>query len=361
MSERLATVSLFSGCGGSDLGATRAGAQIVFANDNYKPAADTYRKHSKLIAGTAVDFRDDDIRDIAKFPSCELLLGCYPCQSFTMGGNRNPDGDPRTNLYLEFRRCLQQTKPKFFVAENVAGLQWLSAGSYLEAQLEAFRTAGPGYRISAKILDAQDFGVPAQRKRLFVVGVRRDQVAWYRFPEPTHGDAPGLEPYVSHGEALQGLPLSAALETYCEGREPFSWWFMSRNRKRPWRRPGFTVVANWRHVTLHPASPLMRLVSSDWRNGSKQLWEFTDNYDVPKGYERLEQPRRLSWRECAVIQTFPRRFQPVGNIKQKYFMIGNAVPPLLMQRIVRGLVTGKALVDQRPQYGIGPNIRRRVA
>lgn len=361
MSDRLRIVSLFSGCGGSDLGARRAGADIIFANDNYKPAVDTYRRHTNLIAGHEIDLRECDVRDIRKFPKSDLLLGCYPCQSFTMGGPRDPDSDSRTDLYREFTRCLNQTRPRFFVAENVTGLKWLSDGVYLDEQLDSFLGAGGQYRISAKILDAKDYGVPADRRRLFMVGVRRDQYAWYQFPEPTHGDAPGLKRYVSHGEALHGLPLDAAKETYDEGREPFSWWFMSRNRKRPWHRPGFTVLANWRHVTLHPASPLMRLISSNWRDGSKQTWEFTDLYDVPEGNARLAQPRRLSWRECSVLQSFPRAFEPSGTIEQKYLQIGNAVPPLLMQRIVEGLVSEEGLVDDRPVYGIGRNIRRPAA
>jgi DNA (cytosine-5)-methyltransferase 1 len=361
MQTGLTTVSLFSGCGGSDLGARRAGAQIIFANDNYAPAVATYRRHQRLIAGDDVDLRECDIKDIRTFPKGDLLLGCYPCQSFTMGGPRNPDTDPRTDLYMQFTRCLVQTKPRFFVAENVTGLKWLSDGVYLDEQLESFLGAGGLYRISTKILDAKDYGVPADRRRLFIVGVRRDQFAWYRFPAPTHGDAAGLRRYESHGEALQGLPLDAARETYDEGRQPFSWWFMSRNRKRPWNRPAFTVVANWRHVTLHPASPLMRLVSSNWRDGSKQTWEFTGDYDVPDGQDRLPEPRRLSWRECSVLQSFPRTFAPSGSIEQKYLQIGNAVPPLLMQRIVEGLVSGKGLVDKRPDYGVGRNIRRPAA
>lgn len=361
MPDRLTTVSLFSGCGGSDLGAKRAGAEIVFANDNYRPATDTYRKHKRLIAGPDVDLRACDVREINKFPSSDLLMGCYPCQSFTMGGPRDPKRDPRTTLYREFRRCLQQTKPRFFVAENVAGLQWLTNGAYLQSQLDDFLNAGPGYRISVKLVDAKDYGVPADRKRLFIVGVRRDLFAWYHFPNPTHGDAKGLKPYVSHGEALRGLPLDAGQDAYCQGTEPFSWWFMSRNRKRPWNRPAFTVVANWRHATLHPASPLMRLVSSNLKDGFKQVWEFTDEYDVPAGYARLERPRRLSWRECAVLQTFPRTFEPTGTVEQKHFQIGNAVPPLLMQRIVEGLVSGGALTDDRPSYGVGPNIRAQAA
>lgn len=360
--KRLTAVSLFSGCGGSDLGAKQAGVDVILANDNFAPAAKTYKAYRKLIASEAVDFRDCDVQDIKKFPKADLLLGCYPCQSWTMGGHRDPASDERTFLYQEFARCLRQTKPMFFVAENVAGLQWLGGGRYLEEQLSSFSGAGKGYRISVKLLSAKDYGVPAERKRLFMVGVRKDLLAWYQFPEPTHGIlSRKRKPYRSHGEALAGLPLDASKETYDEGREPFSWWYMSRNRKRPWTDPAFTVLANWRHVTLHPASPKMRMVSSDWRNGSKQSWEFTDEYDVPEGSERLPLARRLSWRECSALQTFPRNFEPSGTVEAKYWQIGNAVPPLLMRRIVTGLVSGKALADRQPECGIGTRIKQRSA
>jgi DNA (cytosine-5)-methyltransferase 1 len=358
----LKAISLFSGCGGSDLGATRAGIDIVLANDNYAPAAQTYKRFKSLLASDAVDFRDSDVREIRAFPSCELLLGCYPCQSFSMGGPRNPESDPRTKLYREFRRCLNATNPRYFVAENVAGMKWLESGQYLEAQLRSFKDAGNGYRASVAMLNAKDYGVPADRKRIFIVGVRKDLHAWYHFPPPTHGpNSEGEVPYESHGKALVHLPVEADGEYYNQGTEPFSWWYMSRNRKRPWREPSHTIVANWRHLPLHPASPKMRLVESDLAKKSFQRWEFTRSYDAPKDQAKLPEPRRLSWRECAALQTFPPEFEPHGTIEQKCLQIGNAVPPLLMQRIVEGLVTKACLFDERPPYGVGVRIPRELA
>src|SRR5438132_106123 len=84
---------------------------IELGNDNYPPAAATYRHYRKLIASESVDFRDSDVREIESFPSCDVVLGCYPCQSFTMGGPRLPSSDPRTLLYREFIRCLKTSQP----------------------------------------------------------------------------------------------------------------------------------------------------------------------------------------------------------------------------------------------------------
>jgi DNA (cytosine-5)-methyltransferase 1 len=358
----LKTVSLFSGCGGSDYGAKLAGATVVFANDISRHAAKTYRLHKTLIASDGVDFREGDIQEIASLPSCDLLMGCYPCQSFTMGGPRSPSTDPRTKLYREFFRCLRATGPKYFVVENVAGMKWLEDGRYLEEQLDSFVKAGKGYRVSVAVLNAKDYGVPAERKRIFLVGVRKDLFAWYHFPQPTHGPRSSRKrPYASHGAAIAHLPLDADGEYYHWGSEEFSWWYMSRNRRRQWSDPSLTIVANWRHLPLHPASPSLVLAESDLERRSFQRWEFTEEYDVPDGHKRLEHPRRLSWRECALLQTFPPDLRPSGSLAEKHLQIGNAVPPLLMRAIIVGIVNGSSLSDERPVSAVGPRFYRRAA
>ncbi len=353
--NRLVGVSLFSGCGGSDLGAKRAGVDVIFSNDCFLPATKTYEAFKSIIANDETVVNTKNIREIPSFPSCDILIGCYPCQSFTMGGPRLPESDDRTSLYKEFLRCLVQTNPRYFVVENVAGMQLLENGRYLYEQIKAFSEAGQGYLVSFLSLNAKDYGVPADRKRIFLVGVRRDIGAYYWFPKPTHGPLSKLQtPYASHGEALIDLPLDCTGEYYHPEKDPFSWWFMSRNRKRAWGDPAYTVVSNWRHVTLHPASPTMHMISSDWRNGSKQQWEFTQEYEhranVPN-LPVLELPRRLSWRECAVLQTFPVEIEPEGSVEAKYWQVGNAVPPLLMEHIVQGLTSGVGLKSTiSPQY-----------
>jgi len=345
---RLVTVSLFSGCGGADLGAKRAGADIIFANDHCADALATYRKYKDLLAVPDADIRGGDVTEIKKFPPCELLLGCYPCQTFTMGGPRSPEGDPRSLLYQQFGRCIEVSNPKFFVTENVAGLAWLNKGKYLKDQLECFRLAGRGYNISLGLVDAKEYGVPQDRKRVFIVGVRKDLALYYWFPSPTHGmpDNNGLLPWTSHGEVLEALPIEADGEYYDYPNEPFSWWYMSRNRKRLWEEPSYTIQANWRHIPLHPASPTMHMVESNLEDGFKQRWEFTGTYDHLEGHPerpKLDNPRRLSWRECAAIQGFPTGFEPVGSVASKYQQVGNATPPLLAEILVKGIIDCTAL------------------
>jgi DNA (cytosine-5)-methyltransferase 1 len=350
--DRLTTVSLFSGCGGSDLGATRAGAQILFVNDVKRDAIETYKKYKHMLAAPGVDIRRCDIRRLCSVPICDLLLGCYPCQSFSMGGHRAPESDPSSGLFRELRRCLVAANPKFFIAENVAGLAWLNGGRHLAAQVKEFEEVGSGYLVTHKLLNAKDYGVPADRKRVFIVGVRKDVGVHYSFPGPTYGlPERGLSTWASHGNAVARLPLNPEGEYYDYAKEPFPWWYLSRNRKRRWEHPSYAIIGNWRHVPLHPASPAMEMVYSNLADGWKQKWVFTTSYDHLDGHpERpaLDKPRRLSWRECAVLQTFPPEFEPVGTIESKYWQIGNAVPPLLMEVIVRGITEGTCLVSGLP-------------
>lgn len=332
-----------------DFGAKDAGANIVFANDNDANACNTMRKYF-----LDTEIVDGDISNIDIFPSADLVIGGYPCQSFSLGGKRDPEKDVRTKLYLHFVRCIEQVKPKYFIAENVSGLKGLKNGDFFKEQFEEFERQG--YNVSAEVVNAKDYGVPQERKRLFIIGIHKDLNQVYTFPEKTHGKPtksnPNILPYTSHGEVIKDLPLWPTGDFYERPHDPdghFSWYYMSRNRKKPWDGPAFTVVANWRHITLHPASPVMKMLWSNLADGFKQKWEFSDDYEhIVNNPDRpiLEEARRLSWRECSRIQTFPHDFEPVGKVESKFTQIGNAVPPLLAKTIIQHLISGKGIVDR---------------
>jgi len=343
-------ISLFSGCGGVDFALRELGVDVVMANDIIPETKDVFKKYFP-----EVDFILDDIRNIKTFPKVDIVTGGYPCQSFSMGGNRKPEKDPRTFLFKEFARAIDEANPKYFIAENVSGLKSVQDGRWLKLQMDTFNNIGShGYSIASKIVNARDFGVPQRRKRVFIIGIRKDLGLYYHFPKPTHCKAKevrkkNLKPYTSHGDAISHLPLDAPGEFYERPHDPkgnFSWYYMSRNRKANWAEPAYTVVANFRHLTLHPASPTMEMLWSNLADGFKQEWAFTDQYEhlaVDPGRAFLEKPRRLSWRECAAIQTFPKDFEVFGKLERKFEQIGNAVPPALMEAIAAGLVTGKCL------------------
>lgn len=329
-----------------DFGIVEAGGHIVFSNDILNDACKTLEKYFDH-----ADVRNEDISKISKFPLADIVVGGYPCQSFSMAGNRDPKKDERTNLYKQFLRVISIVRPKYFVAENVSGLKQLSSGTFLKEQIDAY--GAEGYIVSHQVLNARDYGVPQSRKRLFIVGVRKDLNQAFDFPVATHGKSTkksdSLKSYVSHGEVIRDLPLWPEGEFYERPHDPeghFSWYYMSRNRKAKWDGPAYTVVANWRHITLHPASPVMTLTWSNLSDGWKQRWDFSGEYEHLKAdptRQKLENARRLSWRECARIQTFEQSFEPVGDTESKFVQIGNAVPPRLAAALFSHLFTGEGL------------------
>jgi len=271
-------LSLFSGCGGMDFGVEAVGGHVIFSNDILVDACKTLENYFP-----GADIRTEDVSNILTFPEADIVVGGYPCQPFSMAGNRDPEKDERTNLYKQFLRAITVVRPKYFVAENVSGLKQLSSGTFLKEQIDAYGQAG--YVVNYQVLNAKDYGVPQSRKRLLIVGVRKDLNQVFNFPAPTHGkttkSSGQLQTYASHGDAIKDLPLWPEGEFYERPHDPeghFSWYYMSRNRKAKWAEPAYTVVANFRHITLHPASPVMTLTWSDLANGWKQ-WDFSDQYE----------------------------------------------------------------------------------
>ncbi len=319
----LQVVSLFSGAGGMDLGFVCAGHEIIWANDNSRNACNTYKRNLGLTPLCK------SVKTVKEFPKAEIVVACNPCQGFSIIGKRNPE-DERNYLYEEIVRCVRKIKPKFFVTENVKGLKNLYKGRFLKVILEDFEDAN--YNVNWKILNAKDYEVPQDRKRIFIVGVRKDLEFDYKFPSKTHG--PGLKTYVTLRQAIGDLPSPKKGEYWSSDVFPF--FYMSRNRRRPWNAVSYTIQASGRHAPLHPSCPEMK------RKG-KDTWIFTD---------KKEKYRRLSVRECARIQTFPDNYKFEGSLSSQYKQIGNAVPPLLAFKIACGFTVknAKSIVNDKKHY-----------
>ena len=303
-------VSLFSGCGGSDLGLHQAGFNILLANDILPHAQQVYLNNLP-----ETDFQLGDISAIPNFPQADVLAGCYPCQGFSDGGVR--DAARGINfLYREFDRALRQIRPRAFVVENVSGMTRSNYKHLLQNQLTRFRSAG--YFVSWAVLNALDFGLAQERKRIFFVGIRSNLGVRYVFPQPSHG--PGrANSHRTQTDVIEGLPEWPDGE-FCT--DEFHWYYLSRNRYRGWNEPSKTIVSNQRHVPLHPNSPcLIKHGNDDWR--------FAENRPA----------RRLSFREAALLQGFPQEFEISEEIplKKKYQVVGNAVPPPLFRAVVEAL------------------------
>ena len=308
----VSAVSLFTGCGGSDQGLVKAGVEVLFANDILKYARETY-----LANLPETDYQLGDIKDITSFPAAELLVGCYPCQGFSQGGARNPDSKINL-LYLEFARALKTIDPKAFIVENVSGMLRANNRHLLEQQIKAFERAG--YMVKSEILNAAEYGVPQERRRIFIVGIRTDIGIEFEFPQPTHGPGTGQR-LNSIRQAIDDLPLWPEGEYY---DLDFHWYYMSRNRRRDWNEPSKTVLANPRHTPLHPVSPEMVKLKHN-------VWKFA-----------TDQPaRRFSALETARLQGFGKRFKfpesEADSLNSRYKVAGNAVPPRLFEVIFKNI------------------------
>lgn len=301
-------VSLFSGCGGFDWGVKSAGVDIIWANDIDPHAGAAYKS---LFPDT--EFHLGDVRDINLFPTADVLIGCYPCTGFSLGSRRRHRDGPERNLkanegnylYKEFVRALAQVQPKVFFIENVGGMVSAADGWFFRKQLSEFKRNG--YEVSFEVLDASHFGAAQTRKRLFIVGVRKDLNRSFHFPSQTHGESEGLKPIATMRKALKGVHTDIGTDVF---DFKFHGHYLTRNRKRPWDSPSYTIVANAHHVPLHPSGEPMRKVGKDH-------WELQGKTN-----------RRLSWRECAALQGLPSNVMPTGTLHDKYRVVGNAVPPV---------------------------------
>lgn len=305
-------VSLFSGCGGSDAGLHAAGFDILMANDIIPYAKDTYLENLP-----ETDYQLEDIKKIEHFPKSDLLVGCYPCQGFSQGGARV--ADKKVNyLYKEFARALNYIKPKAFIVENVSGMLRKTFTHLLNDQLKIFTEAG--YNVTYQLLNAADFGVAQNRKRIFIVGIRKDFDMNFRFPEATHGNSNLAFNTIEN--ALKGLPDWPEENEYYN--EDFHWYYMSRNRRQSWDDLSRTIVSSARHMPLHPVSPKMKKVQDD-------EWCFVS----------AEPARRFSYREAACLQGFNKNIifpeTESATLSNKYKVIGNAVPPPLFEVVARAL------------------------
>jgi len=321
-------ISLFSGAGGLDLGFKKAGFNIIWANEYDKTIWETYKNNHN----TPLDCRD--IRNIPsnEIPECDGIIGGPPCQSWSEAGAQRGIDDSRGKLFYEFIRILKDKQPKFFVAENVSGMLADLHKEAVKNILHHFENAG--YNITVNLVNAADYDVPQDRKRVFYIGFRKDLNIDYKFPL-------SKEKKITLKEAIWDLRDTAikakdknktngdlcAISNHEYMNGGFSTIYMSRNRVRSWDEQSFTIQAGGRHAPIHPQAPKMLFVEKN-----KRIF-------VP-GKEELY--RRLSVRECARIQTFPDNFKfYYEDIADGYKMVGNAVPVMLAYHVANSIMATK--------------------
>lgn len=317
-------ISLFSGCGGLDLGFEKAGFDIPVANEYDKTIWETFKiNHPKTY------LIEEDIRKVneSAFPDdIDGIIGGPPCQSWSEAGSLKGIEDERGKLFFDYIRILRKVQPKFFLAENVSGMLANRHNEAVQNIIKLFEESG--YDVTLTLVNAKDYGVAEERKRVFYIGFRKDLGIDFHFPVgSTVDDNKKLtlkdiiwdlkDTAVPAAEKNHHNPSAINNNEYFTGA--FSPIFMSRNRVKSWDEQAFTVQASGRQCQLHPQAPKMvKFAKNDCR--------------FVKGKEYLY--RRMTVREVARVQGFPDDFKFFyDSVNDGYKMIGNAVPVNLAYEI----------------------------
>ncbi|WP_064687188.1 DNA cytosine methyltransferase [Enterococcus faecalis] len=321
-------LSLFSGCGGLDLGFQQAGYNIVYSNDFDKDAQRVYRANLGEI-----DDRDILTIENDEFPECDILSAGFPCQPFSTAGSRLGISDERGNLYLECLRVINAKKPKVVIFENVRGILSIKnkdGSKLVDTIRESLEELG--YNVQIKLLNASDYGVPQNRYRVFIVAFDSKYGKTFNFPEPIPKNdsqkvgsvidvpkevpnqvswdfspqAAGMIPFISEGGSWKDIPYEHLPERFKKIRD---------NMKK-YRSPNF-----------------YRRFGRDEINGTITASAQPENCGILHPLE----DRRYTIREVARFQSFPDDFvffnETTSDIVGMYKVIGNAVPPKLAKVI----------------------------
>ncbi len=296
-------VSLFSGCGGLDMGFLggfkflgkvydRLPFRIVWANDIKPAACETYRRNLRH------EINCDDIWEVlSTLPkAADVVIGGFPCQDVSINGVLKGADGARTNLYKAMVETVRRTEPRVFVAENVKGLLMPVNRAFYEEITSAFKALG--YDVSAQVYLAADFGVPQMRERVFIVGTR-GRVKKFQPPMPTVAPAA----WVTSKEALDDLADAPE----------------NRAINHIWSRAEKSAEQGNRRLKADKPADAMRAEC----HGNIQF------------HYRVE--RRLSMREAARIQSFPDHFIFSGGLRETERQVGNAVPPVLAWHIAKAV------------------------
>lgn len=299
LNPKLRVASMFAGCGGLDYGFHKKNNKfdIVYVNDFDIDSCNTYQKYYNFIP------KCEDVSKIENIPDCDIIMGGFPCQGFSIANLYRKENDIRNKLYLELVRLLKLKKPKYFIFENVGGI--LSLGGY-DSILDKKNHNGRvfkmiisdlescDYQVKTKLFKLKWYNIPQNRERVIFIGIRNDISEKINFEWPvekqeitkTLKDAIGDLP-IEYDDNIQHIGTKHKVKIT---------GFMG-NRKLDWNKISPTITGRGGGgggpvINIHPSGE-----------------------------------RRMTVREYARIQTFPDDFKFVGSISSMYRQIGNAVPP----------------------------------
>ncbi len=363
MLETLTAVDLFCGAGGLSEGFRQAGFHVLAGQDFDEAAGATFASthpEAKFIGGPIQDVTVPALLKATglRRGDVDVLVGGPPCQGYSVYNHQRGESDPRAGLFREYLRIVKGLQPKWLVMENVTGITSIADGGIVREIEEGMGALG--YRVRMKILRAEDFGVPQERRRVFFIATRTDLPI--SFPTPTHGGM--LPPFVTIWDAISDLP---PVETGSkEIRHPYL--SAAKNAYQRMLRAKQKTVSN--HVPPRLASvneARMKHIppGGSWRDIPVELLpegmrrakrsDHTKRYGRPRktdlactiltkcdvhwgAYIHPEQNRALTVREAARLQSFPDFFEFHGSRTDQYRQVGNAVPPLLGRRVAEAVL-----------------------
>ena len=330
-------VSLFSGCGGMDLGFQRAGFDIIWANDFDADAQAVYRLNIGKI-----DNRDILTINETEIPACDILTAGFPCQPFSNAGNRKGVHDSRGMLYKECLRIIRHLMPKVIVFENVKGLlstKYIDGRNLADVIVDDLSSTNDiGYNVVYQLVNASDFGVPQNRQRVLFIGVRKDLNVKFKFPEKNLSIKPKL--------TLQNI-----LDVPKNVPNNIDW---------PFSPQALDMIAHipeggsWKDVPYEHLAPRFQKIRDNMKKyHSPNFYRRFSRHEICGTITASAQPencgiihptenRRFTVREVARIQTFPDNFNfitdSIRNITAMYKVIGNAVPVVLAFNIASAIM-----------------------
>lgn len=317
-------IDLFCGAGGLSLGFDKAGFENIFAVEFNPEFAKTYKKNfptHNLVVDDVRNITEDKIKELVKGETIDVIIGGPPCQGFSIAGNigRTFIDDERNRLFKEFVRFVSFAKPRMFVMENVAAMATHLKGKTIDTIVKAFEKAGIGYSVQWQVVNSVNYGVAQERRRIVIVGVRKDLDTQFIYPEKNANvyavkDVIGDLPILDSGEASE-IPNHIAMKHSAQMLEKMSFVTDGGDRTdipRELRPKSGDIRKYIRYDSTKPSV----CVTGDMR----KIFHY-------------EQNRALTARELARIQSFPDNFIFEGTSIQIQQQIGNAVPPKLANQL----------------------------
>ena len=356
-------VDLFCGAGGLSTGFAHAGFDVLLGQDWDESASKTFRAshiNAKFLGGSIEQVDSKDILEMVglKQGQLDILVGGPPCQGFSINNHKRASSDPRTQLFKHYLRILDGLQPKWLVMENVTGMLSLDNGRFVNEAISGMQALG--YSVECKVLKAEEFGIPQERRRLVFIGNRIALPV--SFPEVSHGK--GKLPLTTVWDAISDLPILANGQTTlgeayrCIPRNDYQRMLRINSLVALNHRPPKLSALNMKRLEHIPQGGSWRdIPTSLLPEGMKKAKrsDHTKRYGRPRksdlactiltkcdihwgAYIHPVQNRALTVREAARLQSFPDSFEFHGSMTEQFKQVGNAVPPLLARCIAEHII-----------------------